>query len=190
MEKMEHGTFFSPIKKFSLKEYNHYSRYADMTKFKTPEKEWEWALTQTRKCSKCEEEKCLTEYTYNTSGRDPFDKKGYRARRPECSICTNLASKGKSDAKKRAKELGIPHKAPEGTLCGICNKLPRRGDELVFDHCHCKNIFRGYAHNSCNRAMGILGDDVEGLLRSLNYLLKTEPRKIKQGEDGVLRIIK
>lgn len=188
MEKMEHGTFFSPIKKFSLKEYNHYSRYADVTKFKTPEKEWEWALTQTRKCSKCEEEKCLVEYGTNCYGRDQFDKAGYRARRPECKVCYKKVLKSKSAAKKKAKELGIPYKAPPGTLCAICKKHGKKGNELVFDHCHEKDIFRGYIHNSCNRSVGSLGDDVEGLLRALNYLLETEPRKIKQGKDGMLRI--
>ena len=57
---------------------------------------------------------------------------------------------------------------------------------MVFDHCHVNNIFRGYCCNSCNRSIGVLGDNVDGLLKVMNYLLKTEKSKIIQNEEGKL----
>ncbi len=175
-----------PVVSFSNKERDNYKRQQDKCVFKTPEEEYVWAQTQFKQCSKCFTQKKLTEYNGNTSGTDAFDRSGYRLRRPECSECTKSANKGKDIAKKLAKETGIAYKAPEGTVCSICNKLPSRGNGLVFDHCHEKNIFRGYACNACNRSMGVLGDNVDGLLRALNYLLKDENCKIIQNEDGTL----
>lgn len=171
---------------FTDKERDNYKRQQDKCVFKTPEEEYSWAQTQFKKCSKCFTDKKLTEYNGNTSGTDAFDRSGYRLRRPECSECTKNANKGKEIARKLAKETGIAYKAPEGTVCGICNKPPSRGNGLVFDHCHEKNIFRGYACNACNRSVGVLGDNVDGLLRALNYLLKDENCKIVQNEDGTL----
>jgi len=113
-------------------------------------------------------------YGGNTSGCDAFDREGYRLRRPECRICTKKIARGKSEAAKVAKLTGIPYKAPEGTRCALCCKPAKRGDALVFDHDHVTNTFRGYLHNSCNRSLGVLGDDVESLLRAVNYLNRTE----------------
>lgn len=172
---------------FTKKEEDNYIRQKDKCIFNSPQEEYEWAITQYKVCSKCSENKTLTCYAGNTSGTDAFDKSGYRLRRPECVSCTKSANLGKNQAKKTAKTLGISYTAPEGTVCGICNKPPTTRNGLVFDHCHKNNIFRGYCCNSCNRSIGVLGDDVDGLLRVLNYLLKSEPQEIVQDEDGTLR---
>jgi hypothetical protein len=171
---------------FTQKELDNYSRQKEECKFKTPTEEYMWASTQPKKCSKCKTEKKLTDYAGNTSGRDAFDKNGYRLRRPECNECKKTANKGNLRAIKIAKEAGIPYKAPEGTVCAICTKPPTSGNGLVFDHCHQREIFRGYCCNSCNRSVGVLGDDVDGVLRVLNYLLKSEKSTIMQQADGTL----
>ena len=171
---------------FTEKEIKNYDRQKDKCIFKTPEDEYKWAKTQKKTCSKCLTEKILSDFNGNTSGTDAFDKNGYRLRRPECNICTKNVSKGKTEAKKKAKELGISYVAPEGTLCAVCNKPSSSGNCMVFDHCHINNIFRGYCCNSCNRSIGVLGDNVDGLLKAINYLLKTEKSKIIQNEEGEL----
>lgn len=177
------------LQKFSKTELDNYTRQSTKCKFKTAQEEYDWAKTQPKVCSKCQVTKTLVDFRGNTSGTDAFDRDGYRLRRPECIECTKSVSKGKNEAKKKAKELGIPYVAPEGTVCAVCNKPPSKGNCLVFDHCHELNIFRGYCCNSCNRSMGILGDNVQGLLNAVNYLLKTEKNKIIQNEDGTLSII-
>ena len=168
-------------------ERDHYNKHAGRCKFSSYEEELAWALTQTKKCTKCQEIKSLDCYNGNTSGSDPFDKDGYRLRRPECTSCTKTIASGKTIARNYAKLNGVAYKAPEGTTCSVCERLPHRGNGLVFDHCHKLNVFRGYICNSCNRSMGVLGDDVNGILRVLNYLNKFEMVQFEQGEDGVLR---
>lgn len=166
--------------KFTKKEIQNYIRQKDKCKFPNAEEEYKWASKETKTCSKCNEQKKLCNFNGNTSGTDAFDQKGYRLRRPECSECTKAANKGKTQAKKKAKELGIPYTAPIGSVCCVCGK----SSELVFDHCHEKNIFRGYCCNSCNRSIGVLGDNIDGILRVLNYLNKTEKCTIIQDENG------
>jgi hypothetical protein len=155
-------------------ERQHYTNFKHKAKFSSPEEERIYASSNEKQCTKCKDIKKLTEYQGNTSGSDPFNKDGYRLLRPECKDCGSKVSSGKSSAIKLAKQLGIPHKAPEGTTCGVCGKLAKNGDKLVFDHCHKTNKFRGYLHNSCNRSIGVLGDDVEQALKAVNYLNTTE----------------
>ena len=189
LSKSTNSTKDVPEKKqpqFSKKEISHYDKQHDKAVFKTPLSENQWAETQTKTCSKCSIEKKLTEFSGNTSGTDAFDKHGHRYRRPECTKCSKNVSKGKAEAKKKAKDMNISYAAPEGTLCGICNKASYSGNGIVFDHCHETNLFRGYCCNSCNRSIGVLGDNVDGLLKALNYLLKNEKCNIIQNEDGEL----
>lgn len=164
--------------KVTANERELYYKQKDKAKFETPEEEIIYATTNRKTCSKCNLMKPLIEYTGNTSGCDAFDKNGYRLRRPECKICSKKASQGKRQAVKLAKNIGKPYKAPDGTICALCGKPPKKDDVLVFDHCHTTNTFRGYLHNSCNRSMGVLGDDVEGLVKALNYLNFSEKKKL------------
>jgi len=171
---------------FTKNEIENYNRQKDKCHFPNPTEEYHWAQTQTKQCSKCLTEKRLCDFNGNTSGTDAFDKHGYRLRRPECKDCTSKTNMGKNEAKKKAKQMGIPYVAPEGTLCGVCNKLPSSRNGLVFNHCHDSNVFRGYCCNSCNRSIGVLGDNIDGLLQAINYLLKTEKCTITQNENGEL----
>ena len=105
------------------REIEIYVEQKNKAHFDSPQKETEWALTQKKICSKCGENKVLTEYNGNTSGTDAFDRQGYRLRRPECKECTKKAQQGKNKAMTIAKIEGIPYKAPEGTKCAFCDKL-------------------------------------------------------------------
>jgi hypothetical protein len=173
---------------FTASEYDHYRKHAHKAKYPTPEQEdAEYASITTKICTKCKTEKPLNLYNGNTSGADPFDRHGIRLRRPECGECTKTARKGNSVAKKVAKDTGIPFAAPEGTCCGICQKPQAEDNKLVFDHCHTTERFRGYLCNSCNRSVGVLGDDVAGILRVLNYLNGFEKLPIVH-EDGVFKV--
>jgi hypothetical protein len=169
---------------FTEKERQHYVRQSSKCHFKTPDEEYHWAKTQVQICSKCYKQKYLSDYNGNTSGTDAFDKSGIRLRRKECKDCTASARKGTASAKKLAKQMGISYVAPNGTLCAVCEKPASSGNGIVFDHCHVANVFRGYCCNSCNRSIGVLGDDVDGVLKVLNYLLKTEKVSIFQNENG------
>jgi len=175
---------------FSNKEYDNYVRQKDKCFFKNPIDEYEWSKTQYKLCSICNINKNLNNFSGNTSGCDAFNKNGYRLRRPECIDCNKEILKGKQLAKKLAKEKGITYKAPEGSVCAICNKSQTENNKLVFDHNHITNEFRGYCCNSCNRSLGVFGDNVEGLIKALNYILVYEPTIINQNKDGLLVIMK
>lgn len=145
-------------------ERRHYENHKNRVRFQTPEEEREWARTQRKRCTKCHETFPLSCFSGNTSGTDPFDQKGYRLRRPECRVCTKKANKGKYEAVKKAREK----KPPEGTPCEICGTT----QNIIFDHDHVTNMFRGWLCDPCNRSMGVFGDSVEGLQRAINYLQK------------------
>ena len=79
---------------FTSNEYTHYTGpFGKKAKFDSPEKEYEWAKTQIKECNKCKEELPLSEFGYNTSGQDPFDRNGCRLRRGDCKECNKMANK-------------------------------------------------------------------------------------------------
>lgn len=57
-----------------------------------------------------------------------------------------------------------------GTPCECCNRPIINSRDFQCDHDHETNEFRGWLCRKCNTGMGLLGDDVEGLLRALRYL--------------------
>lgn len=68
-------------------------------------------------------------------------------------------------------------KLPEPTrpcpqLCESCGNLPNGRGALHLDHDHDTGEFRGWLCMRCNIAIGGLGDNYEGVLRALDYLLR------------------
>lgn len=53
--------------------------------------------------------------------------------------------------------------------CKICDKIPK--DRLVVDHNHDTGVIRGLLCRQCNAAIGLLGDNIEGVQRAWSYLL-------------------
>lgn len=164
-----------PAREYSItaNEQAHYTQSTKALKFPTAEAERDWARTKTKPCSKCHEVLPLSYFNGNTSGADPFDRDGYRLRRPECRSCTRSAAAGKAAAAAAAKRHGVPLKAPAGTPCELCGDTK----SIVFDHDHETDTFRGWLCNACNRSIGVLGDGVPGLMKALNYLIRTQAVK-------------
>jgi hypothetical protein len=150
---------------------NHYTGpFSGNCKFKTPEEEFEHNKTKFKKCNKCSKNLSFNCFGNNTASKDPFDKQGYRLKRGDCIECNKKLAKGKQLAVKIAKKNGINSKAPEGTCCEICGKT----DNIVFDHHHSKEEFRGWLCNGCNRSIGMLGEDIKAAIDVVNYLNKNE----------------
>ena len=129
------------------------------------EEERDWARGVMRECRDCKSNLPRTRFGYNTSGSWPFDRDGCLLRRPECTDCARKTANTKALAIKDAKKRGLPTKAPPGTPCGLCGKT----DGIVFDHSHRHGKFRGWLCNSCNRAMGVMGDEPEEVVKALMY---------------------
>jgi len=67
------------------------------------------------------------------------------------------------------------NKPPIGTPCACCGKpLTHSGRDMAqFDHDHKTDTFRGWLCKHCNVGIGNLGDDLEGVMRAVEYLQKT-----------------
>lgn len=178
-------TMIDPTREYSMtqneKDIYSLSRSNGKNKLPSAEKELEWARTQTKECNKCDEALPLSYFGGNTSSADHFDKHGYRLRRGDCIRCNKAAGKGKAEALKLAKSLGLPYKAPVGTKCELCEKTK----DIVFDHDHVSNTFRGWLCDPCNRSIGVLGDDIAGMLKVINYMNKQDKKTFTM-VDGVL----
>jgi hypothetical protein len=129
------------------------------------EEERDWARQNTRECRECKLNLPRSCFGYNTSSSWPFDRNGYLLRRPECNACNKKSNKTKRLAEKSAVQKGLPVKPPPGTQCELCSKT----DSIVFDHSHSLCQFRGWLCNSCNRALGVLRDEPEHLIKAVEY---------------------
>jgi hypothetical protein len=79
----------------------------------------------------------------------------------------------------KRKQLGIPEPTrPAPSECECCGQQPKGSTKqlrvLRVDHDHTTGNFRGWLCNTCNLAIGKLGDNVAGLTRALNYLTRAE----------------
>ena len=86
-------------------------------------------------------------------------------------ISEELADLGISVLQEALDADGGNAKRPE--LETPCDRCGRTDKKLVFDHCHETLAHRGWLCDNCNRSMGMLGDDVEGMLLSAIYIAKT-----------------
>jgi len=58
--------------------------------------------------------------------------------------------------------------------CGICKRHQTELiKKLVVDHCHDTGKVRGLLCDKCNRGVGFLGDNLEGIKSAVNYLEET-----------------
>jgi hypothetical protein len=137
----------------------------------------------TQKCTKCGKELPLTEQYFsknqstNTGGNKYF--------RGDCKECNKIMNQGKNLAYKLAGSPKRPdygydkksRKTIDGCPCDNCGKTtyPRL---IVFDHCHETLEQRGWLCDACNRSIGILGDNEEGLAQALAYVSKIPKEEI------------
>jgi hypothetical protein len=58
--------------------------------------------------------------------------------------------------------------------CKICSSEPTKTRKLCVDHCHKTGKVRGLLCDSCNRGIGLLGDESKQLKIAYKYLLEAE----------------
>jgi hypothetical protein len=85
----------------------------------------------------------------------------------------NLDTRCKNCVKKQTKVRGRLHKkAPQKPeFCECCGKVPIK---WCLDHDHADDSFRGWLCDKCNTGIGKLGDNMEGIVCALNYLLQAK----------------
>jgi len=110
-------------------------------------------------CTQCGLEKPLSDF-----------KKGDGAHRSRRNRCKKCMRKSDSVALKLRKEyLSKYGFVPE--TCACCGT---KSSKLVCDHNHTTESFRGFICHNCNRGIGLLGDNLEGIVNAQRYLMECE----------------
>lgn len=73
--------------------------------------------------------------------------------------------------------------------CAVCRKIPTgvKGNYLNIDHCHATDRVRGLLCTKCNFSLGHFKDDIDILVRAIEYLEKPHvvfPENLNQGGYG------
>jgi hypothetical protein len=119
----------------------------------------------TKPCSGCKEELPLSSYYLRKDGY-------YQSRCQSCMQASNRKWADANQIPRKARRYGVCEEVLASMFddaagrCGICD----RERELHVDHCHDTGRVRGLLCGPCNRSIGVLGDNVEGLRRALRYL--------------------
>lgn len=116
-------------------------------------------LKHTKTCVLCNNIKNINEFPKHISHFDGYDTR--------CKSCIRKRSSQVNTIRKTS-----PHKPK---VCDCCGKEPkqsngRRKVGLSCDHDPITIKFRGWLCRECNLAIGLLGDNTEGLQKALDYL--------------------
>lgn len=68
---------------------------------------------------------------------------------------------------------------PKTDYCEICGRTDLR---IHFDHCHQRNIFRGWLCSNCNTVLGLVREDANCLRQLIAYLERTKDLVSRQLE--------
>lgn len=123
-------------------------------------------LNATKTCKVCKQTKPVELFGRNGTWR-----------RPECLSCYSrqMATYQRLRKKQQAPPLGTP--------CECCGSTEQK---LHWDHCHETHEHRGWICNNCNTGIGKLGDNIEGVIKALDYLGRVNKLKAHQGGDDDL----
>lgn len=137
-------------------------------------------------CRTCKEVKSFDNFYNSKSSSD--------GKCTRCKTCDNEARKRSKDNNPEANwksirrsnlknKYGLTLEDYENMLklqnecCAICklhiseNKVSGRFNSLSVDHCHDTGKIRGLLCNQCNRAIGMLGDKPDNVLKAYEYLM-------------------
>ena len=112
-----------------------------------------------KKCKICGEDRPLTEFRPHKNFKDGIDSR--------CRICDRARQR------LRNKLVNHPNTPPKPKVCDCCGKNPqdkKYPKPIVLDHDHKTMLFRGWLCDDCNLGIGKLGDNIEGVMKAINYL--------------------
>lgn len=113
-------------------------------------------------------------YYHRNKGKVKALKKSYYARHSETVKASARAYRQQNIAAVRIRHYaarGLPAPIrPMPSRCECCGVDSRLDKAFALDHCHVTGRFRGWLCHRCNSGIGMLGDDVDGLLAAIAYL--------------------
>tara|TARA_R110002020_G_scaffold90629_4_gene220767 strand:- start:584 stop:988 length:405 start_codon:yes stop_codon:yes gene_type:complete len=110
-----------------------------------------------RKCRVCNVTKHITKF--ELSAYKKGDRPTYKYTCHKCAY----------QLKKERNELRKKH-GPPADSCACCGEYT----QTKLDHCHKTKKFRGWLCDFCNRGIGLLGDNKEGVKMAIKYLEGTD----------------
>lgn len=112
----------------------------------------------TRKiCSYCGKRKNKKSFSKHSMYKDNLDTRCKKCVKQHCKIRTKLHKKA----------------PPKPEACECCKKIPIK---WVLDHDHSNDTFRGWICDKCNTGLGKLGDNIDGVINAINYLIMAKNR--------------
>lgn len=126
--------------------------------------------TTSQECQKCKKMLPFSEF--------PAFQERYKFYRGLCRACREVVKVRRRRDHWYRSEYGISLDDYEkmlkkqGGRCAICRTDSPGGPHNTFgvDHCHRTGQVRGLLCNTCNIILGSLGDNLEGIMRFVNYL--------------------
>lgn len=125
-----------------------------------------------KKCTKCDVEKELKDFW-----KDVTKPSG---RHSQCIGCARHTRK-KNYCPKRSKRWALKQKydmtledydfmfIKQGGVCKVCKDPERSKDRLCVDHCHTTGNVRSLLCSGCNKAFGLLDENVDYMSRLIHY---------------------
>ena len=118
-------------------------------------------LIDLKTCIYCGTQKKITEFPKHRASFDEYDSR--------CKSCKSNREKTVRNIKKMS--------PPKPERCDCCGQKPKEGNGrrkvgLALDHCSKTNTFRGWLCGDCNKGIGLLGDNINGIKKALDYLVK------------------
>ena len=134
------------------------------------------SISSKQQCVYCQEYKPLSDFPPHSRYKLGVDNR--------CRVCINknsvLIRKLKKEAPPAPERTPAPaqvlSEAPE--RCECCGKIPKidsktgKTQSLRLDHDHSTEKFRGWICDRCNSGIGKLGDNTDGIVKALNYLIE------------------
>jgi len=111
-----------------------------------------------KNCTYCGKRKNLKSFPKHSMYKDNLDTR--------CRSCVKKHSKVRIKLHKKA--------PPKPEFCECCGKIPI---QWCLDHDHSDDSFRGWICTKCNTGIGKLGDNLDGVIKAVNYLIKTKLKK-------------
>ena len=112
-------------------------------------------VENTRTCVVCDTKKHITKFQISSYKKG--DRPTYKY---TCTKCSGELSK--------EREVLRRIHGPPANTCACCGKET----QTKLDHCHKTKKFRGWLCDFCNRGIGLLGDNQDGLKMAIKYLEK------------------
>lgn len=94
---------------------------------------------------------------------------GFRTNRRKCEQCRKRLTQERN-AQSRYRISREEYEKERDKRKGVCDLCGKRAEQLVLDHDHVTGEIRGFIHNRCNKALGLLGDDLAGVEKAYFYL--------------------